>query len=535
MNSFKWKAALAAALGISLAAGEIALAQGKRERGNRNSERGSRKTNRGNQGNRPNRPNNRGNDPRNNRGNNQAERGNNRGERGNNRGNRNDNRGRTRGGIGIGVGPGGIGVRVGGQAGRGNRGRRGGIDNIIGRRWDRGDRGNRGNRRDFYRQRSNLLGNRLRIGIGSDGVRVGVGNNRRYNDWRGWNNDYYARHRWYRGSWNGDWYGRYDNRWRRSWRRYPAAIALGTTAWGLNRMGYWFGYNDYSNPYYRQPVRVGSTVIDYSQPLVAAPPEYDDADSTLSEFEQARIAFKERKYADALSNVNQAIQKQPRDATLHEFRALVLFVHADYREAAETLNPVLAVGPGWDWNTLRGLYSSVDEYTRHLRALERYVDDNTDKADARFLLSYHYLTMGHVDAARKQLRKTVALAPNDAVSKQLLQMLEEDPKIEEPAGLPADNGAKIDPAALIGTWNAKRQNASFSLQLQDDKSFVWTHRDGDRTNRITGVYALQGNTLALEPASGGVMMANVAMTQNNRLKFRMIGSGANDPGLMFSK
>jgi tetratricopeptide (TPR) repeat protein len=401
----------------------------------------------------------------------------------------------------------------------------------IGRRWDRGDR--RGDRRDVFRLRSNNLDSRLRIGVAPGGVRVGVDSRRGY-DWRNWQSDYYGRHRWYRGSWGGDWYGNWDGRWRRSWRRFPVAVAFGLTPWGFNRMGYWFGYNDYYNPYYVQPVVIGSTTIDYSQPLLAAPPQYDD-DATLTDFDRARDAFKREQYERALTLVNREISEHTRDAALHEFRGLVLFALANYREAAQTLNPVLAVSPGWDWPTLRGLYSGVDEYTKHLRALEGYVAEHKDKADAHFLLGYHYLTTGHADAARKMLQRTVALAPKDQVSRQLLSMLDRNAKIEEPTLSRTDTDSRFDVDDLVGTWNAKRGNADFRLQLTKDRSFTWTHRDGKRSSTITGAFAIRNGTLALEPQAGGVMLAEVQLKAKDQMKFHMVGAGGKDPGLTFSR
>jgi tetratricopeptide (TPR) repeat protein len=360
-----------------------------------------------------------------------------------------------------------------------------------------------------------------------------VGSRRGY-DWRNWRNDYYAGRSWYRGNWNGGWYGRWDNRWQRSWRGYPAAVSFGLTPWGVNRMGYWFGYQDYYNPYYYQPLVVGSTTIDYSQPLVAIPAE-NESSTTIADFDRARDAFKQERYKESLTLVNRALAEHQRDATLHEFRALVLFAMADYREAAQTLNPVLAVGPGWDWPTLRGLYSGVSEYTKHLRALESYVGDHKDKGYAHFLLGYHYLTAGHEDAARKQFQRTVALAPKDEVSRQLLSMLDKDGKIDAPAMTRTDADAKIAVDDLVGTWNAKRENGEFSLRLEKDMRFTWTHREGKRTSKVTGVFAVNNGTLALEPQAGGVMLANIQMKAKGRMQFRMVGSGAKDNGLTFTR
>ena len=100
----------------------------------------------------------------------------------------------------------------------------------------------------------------------------------------------------------------------------------------------------------------------------------------------------------------------PNDATLHEFRALVLFAVGKYDLAAGPLYAVLSVGPGWDWTTMAGLYPSIDVYTAQLRKLEAFVTANPSSTAGRFVLAYHYLTQGHIDAAVAQLKEVVALA-----------------------------------------------------------------------------------------------------------------------------
>src|SRR5262249_57315751 len=110
----------------------------------------------------------------------------------------------------------------------------------------------------------------------------------------------------------------------------------------------------------------------------------------LVPFDQAREAFKAGDYAQALKKVDEALQKLPKDAALHEFRALVLFAQGQYQQAAATIYSVLAVGPGWDWTTLSSMYSNVDVYAKQLRALEAYRKQNPGAADAAFLLAYHY-------------------------------------------------------------------------------------------------------------------------------------------------
>ena len=201
-------------------------------------------------------------------------------------------------------------------------------------------------------------------------------------------------------------------------------------------MLYDWGYSSYDNPYYnpativvQQPV-----VYDYSQPLSSASPAPSQPviDQASSAFDQAREAFKAGNYASALDLTDQALRQVPNDPSLHEFRSLVLFAMQRYEEAAVPLYTVLSVGPGWDWPTLVGLYPNVDVYTSQLRALEDSIRSGHGTAATRFLLAYHYLTQGHLDAAIAQLKDVTRMQPSDKVSAQLLRALQ-----SASAGVPA--------------------------------------------------------------------------------------------------
>src|SRR5262249_12436574 len=137
----------------------------------------------------------------------------------------------------------------------------------------------------------------------------------------------------------------------------------------------------------------------------------------------AREACKAGDAAKARTLVEKAIELLPSDATLHEFRALTLFAQGLYKEAAATLYAVLAAGPGWDWQTMRGLYPDEDTYTRQLRALEEYVRKNPAAGYARFVLAYQYLVLGAMDAAVTQLREVVRVEPEANLSAALLDAL----------------------------------------------------------------------------------------------------------------
>jgi tetratricopeptide (TPR) repeat protein len=156
-------------------------------------------------------------------------------------------------------------------------------------------------------------------------------------------------------------------------------------------------------------------------PAPAAAQEPAVPKEALDRFDSARAAFKQGDYANAQKLVEQAIEILPRDAALHEFRALTLFAQKKYQEAAAAIYAVLSAGPGWTWETLAPMYANTETYTQQLRALEAYARDNPKSSAAHFLLAYHYLVLSHVSDAVKQLQDVVKLSPNDQLAKQLIQ------------------------------------------------------------------------------------------------------------------
>ena len=361
-------------------------------------------------------------------------------------------------------------------------------------------------------------------------------NNRR-EDWQNWHDDYYGHHNgWYHGALTDHW----GDHWQHMWSDHTAAMVLGTTMWGLNRMNYWFGYDSYANPYYTEPLVIDNTTINYSQPLaappdmVASPPATENplppgvTQEGMKNFDAALGAFYDGKFKEALQLTNKALATMPKDAVIHEFRALVLFSMGNYKEAAATLHPVLAVGPGWDWTTMSSLYPG--NYTPHFRALETWVGDNPKAPEGHFVLAYHYMTQGHTEAAADELKEVLKLTPNDTVSAQLLKMMGKSPT---PAESAAESDLKIDSAKAIGTWTATRGKASFEMTLDKNKSFTWSYSEGKTKQQVKGAYALDGNVLAMEPDAGGVMLAEITEPKGGSFVFRTVGAPKSDPGLTF--
>ena len=318
------------------------------------------------------------------------------------------------------------------------------------------------------------------------------------------------------------------------------------TNWAAGSLFYDTGYSSYENPYYvPTSTVVESPAINYSQPIVTTTvlpePTAPTIVAAVSESDQARDAFYQGDYVKALASVDAALSKTPSDAVLHELRALCLFAMQKYKDSAATLYAVLSVAPGWDWTTMSGLYPSVDTYTQQLRALEDYVRQNPDSADARFDLAYHYLTAGHRDEAAKQLKDIVRLLPNDQVSRQLLGMIAPSESGAPKAATATSPAAEAEPkrtapSNIVGNWKAPATgNGTVELTLLEDGRFTWKLTRHDKSQTFDGQYELTGTALVLEYGNGGTMVARVNSEGTNQFTFKMVGGPPNDSGLTFQQ
>jgi Tetratricopeptide repeat len=323
-------------------------------------------------------------------------------------------------------------------------------------------------------------------------------------------------------------------------------LGWGLSSWGFGSSLYGMGYMPYSNPYYAGSAFVGqpggSFPYDYSQPIntVTGPVDQSVADPAEALFDSARASFQQGDYASALQQTSDALAKLPNDTTLHEFRALCLFALGRYDEAAATLYAVLAVGPGWDWTTMISLYPSIDVYTAQQRALENYCVAHPESATGRFVLAYHYLTQGHTDAAVGVLKQVVALNPSDTLSAKLLKQLDPPnaqasaPDVPPPA--PTDSTVPPQGASIAGTWHAKPSaDTSISLTVQPDGKFSWQATVKAQTQQFQGSSTFGDGILTLAQDKGPALVGRVSWTDANRMTFRIVGDGPEDPGLRFSK
>lgn len=372
-------------------------------------------------------------------------------------------------------------------------------------------------------------------------------------------------HTWHRGSWN---YG-----WNRTWRThhyhrpyFPGyrsydpgrSFAWGLAAWTLGSLAYDTGYYSYRNPYQAPPVRTRTTVINYTQPLSVVAsreePEPEEVALTAQEqstlaMERARAEFADGDYLAALQSTDEAISHAASDTALHEFRALCLFALGRYGDAAGVLNPVLASGPGWDWETMAAFYPDADVYTGQLRKLETYVESNTESPDAHFVLGYHYLVAGYIDESFAMFDQVVTLQPNDRVAVQLRNLAEssspnaeeEDPEVATsvaepaPSDIPEVAVEPIEPTDLEGGWKAASTDGkSITLTLDPAGTFTWNYEGADQGKVLEGDWSIDEES-RLVLASTDVQMVADTSLDGDTLLFVLAGSPVGDPGLSFER
>jgi tetratricopeptide (TPR) repeat protein len=239
----------------------------------------------------------------------------------------------------------------------------------------------------------------------------------RQNNYYGARRPYYSdlHHHWQPTSWAADYQPSYSG--------YYNSVQSSGSLFSIGGIGIGF-----VNPFVTQSTTVAvQPALDYSQPIhVPAPDQAETADDlvrseqAVRRFDDAREVFRRGEYGRAHDLIDEAIKLLPSDPTLHQFRALVLLARDKYQEAAAAIYSVLAVGPGWDWDTISKLYDDPDRYIEQVRKLEAYARMNPEAVDARFLLGYHSLVVGDLPSAERQLQVVRIANPTDRVVQDML-------------------------------------------------------------------------------------------------------------------
>ncbi|MFM7842946.1 MAG: tetratricopeptide repeat protein [Planctomycetota bacterium] len=416
------------------------------------------------------------------------------------------------------------------------------------------------------------------------GNNVNIGNN--FTNRPNWDRPYYNRPNWGWGSnnWNDHWhsncinphYNWYNGCWNGYWNSgWYSPVAWGAVGWGLGVWTTrWSSYTPvYYNPYY--VANTATTPYNYSQPVVvnnyvsadggnsapaaagqppanqqpAPQPPAPAASPGLAKFDDGLAAFKEGQYESALANFDAALKLLPSDPVVHEVRALDLFALGNYSGAAASLNSLLTAAPGMDWTTMSSLYGDTEDYVAQLRKLEKHCQAEPTDAAAAFVLAYHYLVTGAKEEAIHALRAVVKNQPKDATAKRMLDALAPPAEVEPPkpgetqvAG--KEPSAEKEPAEgkdeaetdLVGTWIAKADGAEIQLTITEDSTFTWKASQKDQAAiELSGDLNATGDAIVLESKSQGSMSGNVISKGADQWQFRLAGSPAKDPGLLFAR
>jgi tetratricopeptide (TPR) repeat protein len=390
----------------------------------------------------------------------------------------------------------------------------------------------------------------------------GWGSNNWGDHWH--SNCIHPHYNWYNGCWNGYW----NSGW-------YSPLAWGAVGWGLGVWTTrWSSYTPvYYNPYY--VANTATTPYNYSQPVVvnnyvsadggsstqsAAPaaagqppapagqqpapqPPSPASSPGLAKFDDGLSSFKEGQYEAALASFDAALKLLPSDPVVHEIRALDLFALGNYSGAAASLNSLLTAAPGMDWTTMSSLYGDTDDYVAQLRKLEKHCQSEPTDAAAAFVLAYHYLVTGAKEEAIHALRAVVKNQPKDVTAKRMLDALAPPADVEPPK--PGETQvAEKEPAEgkdepetdLVGTWIAKADGAEIQLTITEDSTFTWKATQKDQPAiELSGDLNATGDAIVLESKSQGSMSGNVISKGADQWQFRLAGSPAKDPGLLFAR
>jgi hypothetical protein len=128
----------------------------------------------------------------------------------------------------------------------------------------------------------------------------------------------------------------------------------------------------------------------------------------------------------------------------------------------------------------------------------------------------------------------VALQPKDVVAADLLLAM--SPSDKPASTTPATAPPAIASDAVIGVWTASGpKNAKYDMKLTKDGVFTWSYSRGATKQDVKGVYAIDGNNLAMQPDGGGTMLMELKLIASDGLHADIVGAAKGDPGLEFKR
>ncbi len=203
----------------------------------------------------------------------------------------------------------------------------------------------------------------------------------------------------------------------------------------------WYGYGSttyyerYYVPYYiPYEVPTPYVVEEVVEPAVTEPVVVEQAvpsSSTLipttdvaEEYQlAAERAFLDQRFEDAARAVNHALVEDSGNGKLHLFASQVFFALGDYESAAAAVQQAASLLDRSEWGHVVENYKQFyrgTTYVDQMDQLDEFLVKNPDAAYGYFLRGYHFLYLGHKEAASKDLAKAVQLESRDRLAAELL-------------------------------------------------------------------------------------------------------------------
>jgi len=220
---------------------------------------------------------------------------------------------------------------------------------------------------------------------------------------------------------------RYDWRYGHRYQGSVLSLYLGLPWYGSTEYRYYESYVPYYVPYTVPVPYVVETEL--SEPMVVQPESASGAiipaTGEAAEYQlQAERAFREGRYEEAARLSNHAIVEDSQNGRLHLFASQVFFALGDYTSAAAAIQQAAALLDRVEWGFVVEHYQEFyqgEDYVSHMAGLDEYIKQNPDAAYAYFLRGYHFLYLGHEEAARNDLAEAIKLEPRDLLAADLLK------------------------------------------------------------------------------------------------------------------
>jgi tetratricopeptide (TPR) repeat protein len=218
---------------------------------------------------------------------------------------------------------------------------------------------------------------------------------------------------------------------------------------GYYGLGYGsYGYNSWPQSYTPRVYSYsGPPTVYVAPPTAGTPNSYGatsppiDATATgLSYKSRAESAFRTHHYEEAVDWAKRAAKEMPRNGRAFLLLSQIHLAVGEYRDAAGAARLGMSLLPIEDWGyvvkNFRSYYHDAD-YVAQVRRLERFIAENPEHADSRFLLGYHWVFLGHPNAANRELTKAAELNPRDEWATRLLEVV--DGPVPQPRPAPSES------------------------------------------------------------------------------------------------